>query len=189
MILTSKIRRMGIFSRLIVLVIVSTSLGSCSKNLRYYTAGMQNEFKWSDRELATIQFYLSQDIILYKSLESEETEISKGKIRVTDGGRVEEVVIEKGTPGVFVHSPKTNRLAISFEDDDSKFLMFGPNKKAKGRFVLLAKDWERNYGKISYGDEVYETSTSSAYAALMVDIEKAKNIRYSSRTAEGKRVE
>ena len=165
------------------------ALGSCSKNLRYYTQGMQNEFNWSERELSTIQFYVSQDIILYKSLESESSEISKGRIKVVDGGRVEEIVIEKGTPGVFVHSPKTNRLAISFEDDDDKFLMFGPNKKAKGRFVLLAKDWNRNYGQISYGDEVYETNSSSAYAALMVDIEKARKVRYSSRKAEGKRIE
>lgn len=149
---------------------------------------MYEEFGWSSSELKSIQFYVSRDIILHKRLSAEEARIYKGKIRIIDGSQVEEVIIEEGTPGVFVHSPKKNRFAISFEDDKSKFLMFGPNEKQKGRFVLLGKEWDKRWGKVSYGDEIYETSSSSAYASLMVDINKAYKTKYNSRKARGTRV-
>ena len=67
--------------------------------------------------------------------------------------------------------------------------MFGPNQKAKGRYVLLAKDWGKNSGDITYGGTVYETSSASAYAALMVDIKRARKTKYRTKTAEGNRVD
>ena len=80
------------------------------------------------------------------------------------------------------------RQAISFEDDPANFLMFGPNPKARGRFVLLAKEWNRRAGKVTYADRQWNTSSASAYAALMVDIKLARKTKYNSKKAEGKRV-
>ena len=164
-------------------------LFACNNHYRYFTQKMYDEFRWSDAELESIQFYVSEDIVLFKRLSAEDARISNGKIRVIDGSKVEEVIIEKGTPGVFVQSPKKNRFAIAFEDDESKFLMFGPNAKYKDRYVLLGKEWEKRWGKITYGGETYETSSRSAYASLMVDIKKAQNTNYQSRKAKGNRVE
>jgi len=162
---------------------------SCSDNLRYFTEDLYRENNWSTKELQRIQFYVSEDIILTRKLKGENTRISDGKIRVVDGSKVEEVIIERGTPGVFVQSPTRNKFAISFDSaDDSKFLMFGPNPKANGKYVLLAKDWDKRWGKITYGNQTYETSNASAYAALMVDIKKAKKISVRSERAKGNRV-
>lgn len=161
---------------------------SCGNNYKYFTQDLYDEHRWSERELERIQFYVSEDIVLYRKLSGEDSRISNGKIRVVDGSKVEEVIIEKGTPGVFVKSPKANRFSIAFEDDNSNFLMFGPNPKANGRYVLLAKDWTRRTGKVSYGNQVYDTSSASAYAALMVDIKKARKIKYKTKKASGQRV-
>jgi hypothetical protein len=150
---------------------------------------MYQEFGWSQNDIQRIQFYVSEDIILYRKLRNEDSRITKGKIRVIDGSEVEEFIIEKGTPGVVIGTPDKDKFAVSFESGvDSKYLVFGPGKKTNGRFVLLAKDWDKNYGKISYGSQVYETTSASAYAALMVDIKKAKDVNYKTRKADGNRV-
>ena len=95
----------------------------------------------------------------------------------------------KGTPGIFVKSPATNRLAISFEDgSDERFLMFGPNPKAGNRFVLLAKDWERDWGQVTYDGKLYRVSSRSAYASLLVDLKKIDRTIIDSRTAAGRKV-
>lgn len=163
-------------------------MSSCGPNLKYFTEDLYDEYNWSDNELKRIQFYVSQDIVLYKGMSDNDTKIRDGKIRVESDRKVEEIVIRKGTPGVFIQSPKEDRFAISFDDGRGQFLMFGPNPKANGRFVLLAKDWNRRSGKVSYGGQTYETDSSSAYAALMVDIKRAKKTKYKSKQADGQRV-
>ena len=175
-------------SRLIILCSV-LFLTSCGQDLKYFTKDLYDEYQWSERDLKKIQFYVSQDIILYRGLSDEGTRIQKGKIRVESDSEVEEIIIKQGTPGVFVMSPKQDRFAISFEEGKRSFLMFGPNRKASGRFVLLAKDWDKQSGQVTYGNEVWETSSESAYAALMVDIKRARKTKYRSKTAEGNRVD
>ena len=163
---------------------------SCSNNLKYFTQDLYEENRWSESELERIQFYVSEDIILQRKLDGEDSRIVNGKIRVVDGSKIEEVVIEKGTPGILIENPARNKFAISFDSsDESKYLMFGANPKASGRYVLLAKDWQRRWGKVTYGDQVYETSSASAYAALMVDIKKARKVNVSSERARGNRVD
>jgi len=163
-------------------------MSACSNKYQYFTQDLYDEYQWSDAELQKIQFYVSEDIVLFRRLAGENSKITRGKIRVVDGSEVEEVIISKGTPGVFVQSPKTNRFAISFDSDQIDFLMFGPNKKARGKYVMLAKEWDRRRGKVTYGGTTYETTSESAYAALMVDIKRAKKIKYKSKKVGGARV-
>lgn len=170
-------------------IILCLSLSSCSKKLQYFTQDIYNDFRWSENELQKIQFYLSDDIVLQRRLGSEDSRITKGKIRVIDGSDVEEIIFKKNTPGVIVFTPKTNHFAVSFEENDDNYLMFGPNKKAGGRYVLLAKDWDKHLGKITYNGKTYSTTSESAYASLLVDIKKARNISYKSREASGRKVE
>lgn len=162
---------------------------SCSKNLTPMTEGMVREMDWNDEEFKRIQFYLSDDIVLRREARSGDASIREGKIKVRNGRKVEEIIFEKGTPGVFVFSPNGENVAISFEEGgDERYLMFGPNPKFKDRYVLLAKDWSRSNGKITYDGNVYSTSTQSAFAALMVDLERARNSTVKSRRAKGRTV-
>lgn len=178
-------------THLISAVVISLlTFSACSNNLKYFTTDLYRENNWSASELERVQFYLSEDIVLQRKLRGENTKITNGKIRVVDGSKIEEVIIEKGTPGILIESPARDKFAISFDSsDESKFLMFGVNPKANGKYVLLAKDWKRRYGTISYGNELYETSNVSAYAALMVDIKKARKVQVKSQRARGNRID
>lgn len=163
-------------------------LSSCGPTLKPFTQSMYEEYEWSERDLQNVQFYLSHDIVLTRKATGHETSIKEGKIRVKEGKKIEKVLIKRGTPGVLVFMPKKNRFAISFDHDDDKYLMFGPDRKANGRFVLLAKDWKRNVGEMTYNNETYYTTSESALAHLLVDIKAAAKVKYSREQATGRKV-
>ena len=164
-------------------------ISSCGPTLKPFTVRMYEDYGFSERDLQNVQFYLSHDIRLKRKATGSESTIKDGKIRVTEGKKVEEIVIKRGTPGTLLFIPKKNRFAISFDQDDNKYLMFGPNKQANGRFVLLAQDWDREIGTMSYNNETYYTSSESALAHLLVDIKAAAKIRYSKEQATGRTLE
>ena len=166
------------------------TFSACSPTLSPFTQDLYREYRWSDDELERIQFYLSDDIILRRDYSGGTSEIIAGEIKVIEGREVEEVIIRRGTPGVFLFSPKSNRFAISFEDrNGEKFLMFGPNPKMGDRYALLGSEWNRRYGVVTYGGRKYRVDARSAYATLMVDLKKVRRVSKRSRTAQGRRVQ
>ena len=163
-------------------------MSSCSPSLNYYTETMHDDYRLSEAELQSVQFYLSKDIVLFRDLGINESKISEGKIKIVDGRKVEEIIFPKETPGVLVFSPKENRFAISFEEGEDSFLMFGPNKKAGGKFVLLAKEWDRRVGKVTYKGRTYKTNSQSAMAALLVDVDKARKVSRKTKKVKGRKI-
>ncbi len=162
---------------------------SCGPNLRPFTQNLYDQYQWSDSELKRIQFYLSDDITLYRELTGGSSEIISGEIKIVDGRRVEQVVIRRGTPGVLLFKPKDNRFAIGFEaNSDERFLIFGPNPKASNRYALMASDWDRREGTVTYEGRKWSVNSGSAFSSLMVDLKKINKVESSSRTAGGRRV-
>jgi hypothetical protein len=172
-----------------VLLPLSLLLASCSPNLTYFTQDLYRDNKWSETELRQIQFYLSHDIVLRREATTGESQIRDGEIRIRNGRKVEEVVIPRGTPGVFLFSPKENRFAMSFEKNgEDRYLMFGPNPKLNGRYVLLASEWERRQGKVTYDDSYWWVDANQALAGLMVDLKRSGRTSLRTRTAQGRTV-
>ena len=163
-------------------------LGACSPKLTPFTENLYNEGNWTESQLEKIQFYLSEDIVLTRQLSGASSEIVSGEIKFVEGRRVEEIVIPKGTPGILVDQPRENRFAVSFESGNDRFLMFGPNSKAGGKYVLLASEWKRRTGVVTYDGRKYRVGNKSAFASLMVDLEKIRNVNVNSRTAKGRLV-
>jgi len=164
-------------------------ISSCSPTLYPFTDNVYDEFGSSKETLSKVQFYLSDDIVLYRDFGGKQTSVENGTIRIIDGRKIEEVIFKKGTPGVFLFSPKQDRVAISFEADDSKYLMFGPNQKVGGRFVLLAKEWKKRKGKVTYAGQTWNTTSESAYSNLLVDLDKARKTKYNKTTVSGRKVD
>ncbi len=163
-------------------------ISSCSPKLSPFTQKLYKDNGWSEGELKSIQFYLSEDVVLRREASQGASTIEGGEIKMVDGKKVEEVVVREGTPGVLVFLPKKNRFAVSFESSDERYLMFGPNPKAGNRYVLLASDWKRNRGKVTYDGKPFYTPSKSAYAALMVDLKKIRKVSVKSHTAKGRKV-
>ena len=176
-------------TKYLLLLTMIAFMSSCSPRLTPFTQDLQVENDWSESDLEKIQFYLSKDIVLYRSASSSDAKIEDGKIRMVDGRKVEEVIIEAGTPGVMVFSPKDDRIGVSFDEgSDKKFLMFGPSPKYGDRYVLLAKEWKRRKGEVTYEGKTYYTNKESAYAALMVDLKKYKRTKVKRSSPKGRRI-
>lgn len=171
-----------------ILFTLCVILSGCSRSLNYFTNNLYDEFNWTEADLKQIQFYVSDDIRLVRVSNSGVSNIENGQIKIQDERKVDQVIIKKGTPGTLLFAKGGDRFAVSFDKDPDKYLMFGPNEKASGRYVLLAKRWQKKAGIITYGDIEYRTNSDSAYAALMVDINNARKSISRSSTATGRKV-
>lgn len=167
---------------------LSFLLSSCSPSLSPFTQRLYDENEWSTDQLKKIQFYLSDDIVLYRELAEGKSEIVEGEIKIVNGRKRDQVTFRKGTPGIFMFSPKENRFAVSFEDGDDRYLMFGPNPKAANRYVLMASSWQRNVGTVTYAGKKWTVNSNDAFTSLMVDMKRLKEVDINSRVVSGRTV-
>ncbi|MEL7251596.1 MAG: hypothetical protein AAFZ63_04065 [Bacteroidota bacterium] len=174
---------------LLSMAILAVVLSSCGPTLSPFTQQLYDDNNWTKGELERIQFYLSNDIVLYRELTGGKSEIVQGEIKIVNGRKRDQITFRRGTPGVFLFSPKDNRFAVSFEDGgDERYLIFGPNPNASNRYVLLASDWNRNLGVITYAGQKWVVNSNSAYSSLMVDLKRLQQNDVNTRVASGRRV-
>ncbi len=162
---------------------------SCSQRLTILDSDIRKDNGWSEAELSKIQFYLSEDLILTRERSSGSTAIVEGRVRVKDGRNVEEIVFERGTPGVVLFSPADNQLAIGFDArHDDRYLMFGANPKRSEEYTLLAKEWNRYSGKVTYDKKEWDVSSASADITLLFDMRRTGTTNRNTRSVGGRRL-
>ncbi len=163
---------------------------SCSHNLTPFTKQLYDQQRWEEPDLKKIQFYISHDIIMQRNASQGITRIERGKIKLLKGEKLDKVVIRRGTPGVFLFSPKEDRFAICFEEaEPPRFLMFGPNPNYGNRFTLLGKEWDRHSGVITYDQKEYLAPSESAMAYLLVDLRKTRKVQVQEREVRGRKID
>jgi len=162
---------------------------SCSPQLSVFDRKLFETQNWSDDELRKIQFYLSEDLTIYRFLDEKGgSTITSGQIKIVDGRKTEQIFFPSGTPGVFLFRPKDEHFAISFENKgDTHYLTFGPNPRYGGQYMLLASEWEKRSGKVTYAGQKFYTS-SDAIPRLMVNLKKTTYNKTEGRTAGGRSV-
>ncbi|HKK79930.1 MAG TPA: hypothetical protein VJ933_09890 [Phaeodactylibacter sp.] len=162
---------------------------SCGPTLSPFTKRVYEQGNFSTSDLERIQFYLSDDIVLRRELTGGRSEVISGEIKIIDGRKVEQVVIPKGTPGVLAFQSDGGRLAVSFEDGEDRYLMFGPNPTVDGRYTLLASAQKKRFSVVTYEGKKWRVQRNDAYTNLMVDLKKINKVAVQSRTAKGRRVD
>lgn len=172
-----------------ILILLSVVLFSaCSKNLTYLHRDAVKDSRMLDENMEKIQFYLSHELILERSLSQKKSQVRDGKIIVEDAAEVERIRIPAESPGVFVFSPDGEKMAISFSENDDAFLMFGPNPNENNRYTLLGKNWNRDYGEVTYRNKTYFVSRRSAMTGLLVDLKYKQQTRERRETLRGRRI-
>ncbi|NUO00978.1 MAG: hypothetical protein HUU01_10230 [Saprospiraceae bacterium] len=180
---------MKVYRFFFMLMLPGSLFTACSPTLSPFTQRLYDNYNWSDEDLKRIQFYVSDDIVMRRELGTGSTEITSGKVRVVNGRQVEEIVIRRGTPGILLFKPKENRFAVSFEDGgESRYLVFGPNPKASDRYVLLASEWRKRTGTVTYDGRKFDVDADDAFATLMLDMKKFNKLSVESRTAGGRKI-
>lgn len=173
--------------KLLWLAAILLTISSC-KNLVPYTDALRKNNNWSDKQVMEIQFYTSNEIVLYRELTQGSTEIVSGKIKKVNGRDIEEIVIRPRTPGVVVSIPSEKKMYVSFEIGDDHYLTFGVNPERQNKYVLLASEWKNREGKVTYSGKTFSASAQSAETFLMVDLRKILKENVNARVAKGRKV-
>ena len=173
----------------ILAVTVSLFSSGCA-SLVPFTSSLQRQYNIKDQDLNKIQFYNSDDILLYKDVSSSgRPTIEGGKIKVIDGREVEEITIKGLTKGIVANSDMNARkMAVSFEINDNYYLSFGENPKFNNKFCLFASNWSNNLGEVTYNGEKYNTPTQSGKVYLLVDVRKLQKLNTKTRVAKGRKI-
>ena len=102
--------------------------------------------------------------------------------------KTEQIFFPQRTPGVFLFRPKDEHFAVSFEDKgDTYYLTFGPNPKYGGQYMLLATEWDRKTGKVTYAGKKFYTS-SAEIPRLLVNLKRESRNTTEGRTAGGRTI-
>lgn len=163
-------------------------LTSCGPKLSPLTQRVIDDQGWGNAEFERIQFYLSEDLILTRELRAGQTQITKGEVKIINGREVEQIVFPSRTPGVFVFSPKTQRVAVSFESSDENYLVFGPSPRRGNSYVLLAQDWGNRDGTVTYAGKEWKVSVANAYTSLLIPLKELNKRDVNGRVVGGRKL-
>lgn len=162
-----------------------TFLGSCTQ-LTPFTGQVQQRYKLSESDLKQLQFYTSDDIVLYQASNDADISTINGELLVHSDKQVKRVVIPRGTPGqvVYVYPDK---LAVCFDSDASRNLLFG-SKYIDGEYRLMAYEWKGKHGELKYGDETYIAAPGSGSSHLLIKLKKLQKTSVKDNVVQGRKV-
>jgi len=100
----------------------STSLTGCGATLVPFTQELRAEHQLAREDVEQLQFYVSHTVKLRREVERRARRIERGHLELRSGKTIEEVVIEKETPGVAV-AVSDDAIRVSFQEGTA--LSFG----------------------------------------------------------------
>jgi len=162
-------------------------LSACSRKVPY-TSYLANKYQLTEVDLKKVQFYTSEDIILSTKESSSKTETENGNIVVSSNTAEDQIIIKKGTPGILEKQVGSDKVYISFEVGEGKFLVFGSTGQREP-FRLQAENWDNGKGKLTYGGKVYFASGYSGTAHLLVYIKKFQKKKSNQKVVEGRKIQ
>lgn len=158
----------------------------CSPKVAYYN-GIKEKYKLEESEIKKIQFYTSNDIILYKSVSESDRKTDKGELIVSNKTAENRLIIKKGTRGVLMKIENPNRMLISFETDD-KTLAFESVSEA-GQYKLKTDTIVDGKAKVNYGDQSYFVSQGNGSVYLVFKIKKLNKRKSNDKIVGGRKVD
>ena len=154
----------------ILILLASAALFGCSPKFVPFTTDVQTHL--SDMDLSKVQFYISNDIILYKTSEKNKASIENGKVVVLNRNNSESIIIRKNTPCILEYSLNSKNLIVSFELGVGKYLSFGTD--STGYFSLMAQKWQGKKGILKYAHNTYTTESGGTF--LLIQMRELKRI-------------
>ncbi len=177
--------------RYVLIAFVVIILASCATRVPY-TNEVRDEFGLdTEQAIRKVQFITSATIIF------EKNKVSGGQATNSDGTLVtssnkeqDRVIIPSGTKCVFDSYGKAGELIVRFEVGVGRTITFAMRDNSQsGKFYLVA-DWNNGAarGSVSYGNEMYTATSSSATAFLQVVKKKLQKTKRKDRVVKGLKV-
>jgi hypothetical protein len=173
---------------LIIAVGVIVSLTAC-QSLVPFTNVERTRYNFTNSDLKKMQFYISREVTIQRGEKGENNQQidEDGKLVVSTSASIDEITIDAKTEGICVKVLDGNKLAISFWDEDSKYLVFGdPNNR--GRYTIMGATWKNGKGKINFDGKVYYIMPGGAGAYLKFEKVNKKDYKKTTSKAKGRKV-
>jgi hypothetical protein len=171
--------------RFIFFLAMISLLASCAKKIPF-TNAIRDKYNLTADEIKSIQFYISDDIVLYKKESEGGRNTEEGKLVVKENTSEDRIIIKKGTPCVVTDVVGANKLVVSFETND-KTLDF--ESIGNSEFRLKAETWTNGRGKITYGDAIYYASQGSGSTYLEFQLKKLKKYKSKDTVVKGRKID
>jgi len=167
----------------ILISLVSLLLGSCATKMAF-TPAIQKQNSFSESTLKKIQFYTSEEIVLYNSKQDGGVYVENGKILLNSDKEYEKIIIPKNTPCVLEQLVNQDKMILSFEYGNGKILYFTNNNDTY--YSLAATEWKSGVGKIKYANKSYYTNAGNVI--LLVKSKTYNKIRNKQRVVSGRKI-
>ena len=171
--------------RILILSITgSIVMVSCSSSKTYFTPQVRVKIENAGVDLNKIQFYVDRNIELKREISKEDAKVSKGDVKIEDGKYIDIISLKKNTPGI-CSGNYPDKILVSFEQGDNKFLTFGKTRNASviDPYKLLAFEWfDNGDGRIQYEGKSYRI-TDGTQGSVMI---KSKFVRKADQIKERK---
>ncbi len=155
-------------NNILLALVIATVLVSCSSSKVYFSTEIRQRVENTGTQLTQLQYYVDRDVELSREILKDETKVATGVIRFENGKNLNIITLKKNTPGVCT-KVLPDKILISFEVGDDKYLTFGRTKNASDSdpYRVLANSWIGDYGAINYEGKKYFIH-SGGEASIMV---------------------
>ncbi len=139
-----------------VAILCITLFASCSSSKTYFSTSIRQKVENIGTPVTQLQFYIDRDVELSREILKDETKVTSGEIRFENGKNLNIITLKKNTPGVCT-KVLPDKIIISFEVGDDKFLTFGKTKFSLDTdpYKILANSWIGDFGSINYEGKKY----------------------------------
>lgn len=149
------------------------------------------KYKLHNDHLKNTQFYLSEDVTLYKKRGEYLRRTDNGKLIVKNKENLSKIVIKKGTKGVIKKIIKkkidTVKILVSFDEkSEEDVIVFGySGSSGDGLYKIMARDWTPHSGIIDIMDQEFFLKRKHADAHLYFKKKEINNKNITTKRLRG----
>jgi len=152
------------------------------------TNDIRKKVESAEKDIKALQFYISHDIRLQRERGGSQVEVQNGRIEETTGRHIESIVIKAFTPGICEEAGK-DFVRVSFEEGKSlNFGVITGGSQTEVLYKVLANKWENGYGEVTYGENRYWITPTSANSHLLLRRNVVNKISTEQRVVGGRKV-
>jgi hypothetical protein len=164
------------------------SLVSCAPKVPF-TQQIRDQYKLSPEEMRSIQFYLSDPVILRRAEESvSEKKTDEGKLVIESGRSFDQLTFKANTPGIADGIVDANTLKVSFEDGAEKYMVFSSTQSRSGNYYLKGIIADNGRMKINYAGQSWIANKGSEQSLLLFKMKSVRRLRVNDNVAKGKKL-
>jgi hypothetical protein len=156
-----------------------------------FSHGLRQTYGLTADDLVNLQYYLAAPIVLYRSDATADSRVSGGKLVTRGDSTVEEIEVDKGTPGIAVDAGD-DWIAVSFEQGGNTLPFSSDDERRaewRGIYSLAGSGWKNGDGIVEYGGQRYSALAGSGYAYLLIDKESLAKVVKHKRSLDGQRLD